>query len=127
MLWLFRQLGFQKIANQRRLHVRSNHGTADRLEQDEGEPAALDLLVLSHQRHQRVGVGEPFLGKSGDILHMGRQTDFGKMTADACGVGFGNHPELLQEHYVRYLHNGFREAWGFTGNPLRILLRRKAA
>ena len=40
---------------------------------------------------------------------------------------FGNHPELLAEHYVRYLHNGFREAWGFTGNPLRIVLRRKAA
>jgi len=40
---------------------------------------------------------------------------------------FGNHPELVQEHYVRYLHNGFRAAWGFTGNPLRILLRRKAA
>jgi GTP-binding protein len=40
---------------------------------------------------------------------------------------FGNHPELVQEHYVRYLHNGFREAWGFTGNPLRILLRRRAA
>jgi GTP-binding protein len=40
---------------------------------------------------------------------------------------FGNHPELLAEHYVRYLHNGFREAWGFTGNPLRILLRRRAA
>ena len=40
---------------------------------------------------------------------------------------FGNHPELLAEHYVRYLHNGFRESWGFLGNPLRILLRRKAA
>ncbi len=40
---------------------------------------------------------------------------------------FGNHPELVEEHYVRYLHNGFREAWGFLGNPLRILLRRKAA
>ncbi|MGH7663848.1 MAG: ribosome biogenesis GTPase Der [Gemmatimonadaceae bacterium] len=40
---------------------------------------------------------------------------------------FGNHPDLVQEHYVRYLHNGFREAWGFTGNPLRILLRRKTA
>ncbi len=39
---------------------------------------------------------------------------------------FGNHPELVEEHYVRYLHNGFREAWGFTGNPLRILMRRKA-
>ena len=40
---------------------------------------------------------------------------------------FGNHPELLQEHYVRYLHNGFREFWGFTGNPLRIILKRKSA
>ena len=40
---------------------------------------------------------------------------------------FGNHPELVEEHYVRYLHNGFREAWGFTGSPLRIVLRRRAA
>ena len=40
---------------------------------------------------------------------------------------FGNHPELVAEHYVRYLHNGFREAWGFIGNPVRILLRRRAA
>jgi GTP-binding protein len=47
-------------------------------------------------------------------------------TAPPSIAVFGNHPELLQEHYVRYLHNGFREAWGFTGNPLQILLRRKA-
>lgn len=40
---------------------------------------------------------------------------------------FGNHPDLVAEHYVRYLHNGFRESWGFKGNPMRILLRRKAA
>jgi GTP-binding protein len=40
---------------------------------------------------------------------------------------FGNHPDLLEEHYVRYLHNGFREAWGFRGNPVRIVLRRRAA
>src|SRR5687768_14758372 len=40
---------------------------------------------------------------------------------------FGNAPDLVQEHYVRYLHNGFRESWGFTGNPLRILMRRKAS
>jgi GTP-binding protein len=40
---------------------------------------------------------------------------------------FGNNPDLVQEHYVRYLHNGFREFWGFTGNPLRILMRRKAS
>ncbi|MDA1081340.1 MAG: ribosome biogenesis GTPase Der [Gemmatimonadetes bacterium] len=40
---------------------------------------------------------------------------------------FCNHPDLVAEHYVRYLHNGFREQWGFRGNPLRILLRRKSA
>ena len=39
---------------------------------------------------------------------------------------FGNHPDLVEEHYVRFLHNGFREAWQFTGNPLRILMRRKS-
>jgi GTPase len=39
---------------------------------------------------------------------------------------FGNAPDLVAEHYVRYLHNGFRDAWGFTGTPLRIVLRRKS-
>jgi GTP-binding protein len=39
---------------------------------------------------------------------------------------FGNAPDLVEEHYVRYLHNGFRSFWHFTGNPLRIVLRRKA-
>jgi GTPase len=48
-------------------------------------------------------------------------------TAPPTIAVFGNHPDLLQEHYVRYLHNGFRESWGFVGNPLRILLRRRAA
>jgi len=38
---------------------------------------------------------------------------------------FGNHPETIPEHYIRFLHNGFREKWGFTGSPLRIILRRK--
>jgi GTP-binding protein len=40
---------------------------------------------------------------------------------------FGNHPELVAENYIRYLHNGFREHWGFLGNPLRIILRRKSS
>ena len=46
-------------------------------------------------------------------------------TAPPAIVVFGNNPELLQEHYVRYLHNGFRDKWGFIGNPLKILLRKK--
>lgn len=40
---------------------------------------------------------------------------------------FGTRTELLQEHYVRYLQNGFRAAWGWLGNPLRIVMRQKAA
>jgi len=38
---------------------------------------------------------------------------------------FGNHPELIPENYIRYLHNGFRDKWGFVGSPVRILMRRK--
>ncbi|HEX8690988.1 MAG TPA: ribosome biogenesis GTPase Der [Longimicrobium sp.] len=38
-------------------------------------------------------------------------------------VLWANHPEGVPESYVRYLQNGFREAWGFLGVPLRISLR----
>jgi GTP-binding protein len=36
-----------------------------------------------------------------------------------------NRPEAIPESYTRYLHNGFREAWDFTGAPLTIKFRRK--
>ncbi len=39
---------------------------------------------------------------------------------------FGNNPDLVEEHYIRFLHNGFRETYPFAGNPLRILMRRKS-
>ncbi|MBA3672255.1 MAG: ribosome biogenesis GTPase Der [Gemmatimonadaceae bacterium] len=39
---------------------------------------------------------------------------------------FGNHPDLVEEHYIRFLHNGFRETYPFTGNPLRVVMRRKS-
>jgi GTP-binding protein len=48
-------------------------------------------------------------------------------TAPPTIAVFGNNPDLVQEHYIRYLHNGFREAWGFKGNPLRVVMRRKSA
>jgi GTP-binding protein len=34
-----------------------------------------------------------------------------------------NHPKDVPEHYLRYLANGFREAWGFLGTPIRLRLR----
>ena len=36
-----------------------------------------------------------------------------------------NRPEAIPESYTRYLHNGFREAWEFTGAPLTIKFLRK--
>ncbi|HEX6751079.1 MAG TPA: ribosome biogenesis GTPase Der [Longimicrobium sp.] len=41
-------------------------------------------------------------------------------------VIFSNHPDGIPESYVRYLQNGFRDAWGFMGVPLRINLRHRS-
>jgi GTP-binding protein len=36
-----------------------------------------------------------------------------------------NRPEAIPESYTRYLLNGFREAWAFTGAPVNIKFRRR--
>ena len=36
-----------------------------------------------------------------------------------------NRPDAIPESYSRYLVNGFREAWAFTGAPLNLRFRRK--
>ena len=41
-------------------------------------------------------------------------------TAPPTFAIFTNYPKALPEHYVRYLHNGFREQWDFPGTPIRI-------
>lgn len=40
---------------------------------------------------------------------------------------FGNHPDLIPEHYIRYLHNQMRDKWGFLGSPVRVVMRRKSS
>jgi GTPase len=40
-------------------------------------------------------------------------------------VLWSNYPDGIPESYVRYLHNGFRDRWGFRGSPIRIVLRRR--
>ncbi|MEQ9641105.1 MAG: ribosome biogenesis GTPase Der [Alphaproteobacteria bacterium] len=39
-------------------------------------------------------------------------------------VLFGNAPGALPDSYVRYLQNGFREAFGLDGVPIRVHLRK---
>ena len=36
---------------------------------------------------------------------------------------FSNLPQEVPEHYIRYVHNSFRERWGFLGVPIRIRLK----
>jgi GTP-binding protein len=38
---------------------------------------------------------------------------------------FANFPELIPEHYKRYLENSLREKYGFIGAPIRLLFRKK--
>ncbi len=39
---------------------------------------------------------------------------------------FCNHPKAISESYTRYLTNRFREAFGFSGVPLKLVFRRKS-
>lgn len=36
---------------------------------------------------------------------------------------FANFPKGLPDNYIRYLHNGFRDAWSFMGTPIRLRIR----
>ncbi len=38
-------------------------------------------------------------------------------------VLFSNLPKEVPPHYIRYITNGFRDAWTFAGSPLRVFLR----
>ncbi|HKW47870.1 MAG TPA: ribosome biogenesis GTPase Der [Gemmatimonadaceae bacterium] len=100
-------------------------------------PRVLDLiLAVDEQRLKRIATSE-VNERLGELLARlqppqaaGREVRLNYatqvQTSPPTIAVFGNHPELVEEHYVRYLHNGFREAWGFTGNPLRVVMRRKA-
>jgi GTP-binding protein len=38
---------------------------------------------------------------------------------------FSNHPELIPEHYKRYLENSIRKKFGFDGAPIRLVFKKK--
>jgi GTPase len=94
------------------------------------------LLEVEEERAKRIGTAE-VNAKLGELVARrqppqaaGREVKLNYATqietAPPTIAVFGNAPDLVEEHYVRYLHNGFRSFWGFTGNPLRIVLKRKA-
>ena len=46
-------------------------------------------------------------------------------TAPPLFVLWLNRPKDLARHYVRYVENGFREAWDFLGTPVRFRLKKR--
>lgn len=98
----------------------------------------LDLLLeVDAERHKRISTSQvnttlaDIVGRRQPPQAAGREIKLNYATqvetAPPVIAVFGNNPDLVQDHYVRYLHNEFREAWGFRGNPLRIIMRRKSA
>jgi len=73
----------------------------------------LESLVARQQPPQPVG----------ESLRLFYATQVG--TAPPRFAVIANRPEAVPESYARYLHNGFREAWDFSGAPLTIKFRRK--
>ena len=46
-------------------------------------------------------------------------------TAPPSFVLFVNNEDLIQDSYKRYLENKMREAFGFSGTPVRLLFRER--
>lgn len=63
---------------------------------------------------------QPPQGSHGDVrIYYGTQA----RVEPPLFVLFANRPRELASHYVRYLENGFREAWDFEGTPIRMRVR----
>jgi len=94
----------------------------------------LDLVLeVEAQRHRRIDthevneVLERLIGRQPPPHHRGRvvKIKYGAQveTSPPTFLMFANYPKAIPEHYLRYLHNGFRQAWGFMGTPIRIRMR----
>ncbi len=99
-------------------------------------PRLLDeILAVAEQREKRVPTAEvnrvleALVERQqppqpvGESVRLFYATQIG--TAPPRFAVVSNRPEAIPESYTRYLVNGFREAWEFTGAPLAIKFRRK--
>lgn len=95
---------------------------------------ALDLtLAIAEERRRRISTSQVnevlqrLIHRQPPPIASGREIKFKYATQVADSppvfVLFVNFPKSVPDHYVRYLLNGFRDAWGFTGTHLRLRLR----
>ena len=65
---------------------------------------------------------QPPQGARGDVrIYYGSQVS----TEPPEFVLFANRPREIPDSYLRYLSNGFRQAWSFEGSPLRLRPRQR--
>lgn len=65
---------------------------------------------------------QPPQGARGDVrIYYGSQV----ATEPPEFVLFANRPREIPDSYLRYLSNGFRQAWSFEGSPLRLRPRQR--
>ena len=94
----------------------------------------LDLILeVNAERHRRIDthevnrVLEQLVQRQPPPHHRGRRVKLRYATqvsvAPPTFAIFSNFPKALPDHYLRFLHNGFREAWTFMGTPIRLRVR----
>ncbi len=94
----------------------------------------LDLVLEVHDErvrridtHEVNEVLEALVRQQPPPHHRGRavKLKYGTQVATAppTFAVFANYPRAVPDHYIRYLQNGFRARWPFTGSPLRLRIR----
>jgi len=94
----------------------------------------LDLILeVAEERERRIDTSEvndvlaELTGRQPPPHHRGRpvKLKYGTQisTKPPTFALFANYPKEVPDHYIRYLLNGFREHWPFTGTPVRLRLR----
>ena len=95
---------------------------------------SLDLLLeVADERRKRIPTHEVNEVLEGLVRHQPPPHSRGRQVGLRYGtqgevepptfVIFSNLPREVPAHYVRFLQNGFRAAWGFKGSPIRVRLR----
>ena len=94
----------------------------------------LDLVLeVEEQRQRRIDTAEVnevlqrLVGRQPPPHSRGRAVKIRYGTqvgvAPPTFVLFCNLPKEVPAHYLRYIENGFRDAWTFSGTPVRVFLR----
>ncbi len=94
----------------------------------------LDLILeVYEERRRRIEthevneIMEALLHRQPPPLHRGRRVQVKYATqitvAPPTFAIFSNFPKALPASYVRFLQNGFRDAWSFMGTPIRLRIR----